>query len=338
MRKPDFNQLLKVLDKQQPDRPTLFEFFLNTPLYKEYAGFTPENGTLEENYRFMAAAFGGAGYDYATVPGSRFTFPAGEVHTDKTRSLNEGTVIRDRASFEAYTWQEPDQHDYSTLDTVPLPEGMKWIVSGPGGVLENAIGLVGYDQLCVLMYEDPTLTQAIFDAVGSRLVRHYERSACKPAVGACISNDDWGFKTQTMLSPVDMRKYVFPWHVRIVDAIHKEGKPAILHSCGFATDIMSDIVNMMHFDGKHSFEDVIQPIEDAYEQYHGQVALLGGIDVDFICRNTPERVYERTKAMLQRAQGRGSYAVGTGNSVPEYVPTAGYKAMIAAALDGTFAS
>ena len=34
-RKPDFNNLLKVLECKRPDAPVLFEFFLNAPLYKE---------------------------------------------------------------------------------------------------------------------------------------------------------------------------------------------------------------------------------------------------------------------------------------------------------------
>ena len=40
-----------------------------------------------------------------------------------------------------------------------------------------------------------------FGAVGSRLVRYYEICAAYDTVGALISNDDWGFKSQTMLSP-----------------------------------------------------------------------------------------------------------------------------------------
>jgi hypothetical protein len=35
---PNFENLLKVLKMQKPDRPTLFEFFLNRPLYLRIAG------------------------------------------------------------------------------------------------------------------------------------------------------------------------------------------------------------------------------------------------------------------------------------------------------------
>ena len=41
--------------------------------------------------------------------------------------------------------------------------------------------------------------------MGSRFVRYYEICGTFDSVGAMISNDDWGFKTQTMLSVGDMR-------------------------------------------------------------------------------------------------------------------------------------
>lgn len=55
--------------------------------------------------------------------------------------------------------------------------------------------------------------------------------------------------------------------------------------------------------------------------------------MDFVCRADPQAVYTRAKAMLERTSERGAYALGTGNSVPEYVPDEGYFAMIRAALE-----
>jgi uroporphyrinogen decarboxylase len=37
--------------------------------------------------------------------------------------------------------------------------------------------------------------------------------------------------------------------------------------------------------------------------------------------------------MLERAQGRGSYALGTGNSVPEFIPQDHFIALLKAALE-----
>lgn len=335
-RPPDFSQLLAVLRRERPARPVLFEFFLNTPLYRLLAGpdaaqaYDRGEITWEEVQLY---ALRNAGYDYVTVRGSEFDFPRREQHREQTISLNEGVLITDRASFEALPWIDPEACDYSRLDHLArvLPDGMKLIVWGPGGVLENVVAMVGYENLCLLLHDDPGLVKDVFDAVGSRLLRYYERSLPHPAVGAIISNDDWGFKSQTMLSPDDMRRYVFPWHARIVAAAHAVGKPAILHSCGNLAAVMDDIIDGMRFDAKHSYEDTIMPVEEAYETYGRRIAILGGIDVDFVCRATPEQVYARSKAMLARAAARGGYALGTGNSVPEYVPQANYFAMINAA-------
>jgi uroporphyrinogen decarboxylase len=168
----------------------------------------------------------------------------------------------------------------------------------------------------------------IFDAVGGRLVRYYEICAACDSVGALIVNDDWGFKTATMLSPADLRRYVFVWTKRIVEVIHKAGKPAILHSCGNLEQVMDDIIDDMKFDAKHSFEDIITPVEQAYDKWSDRIAILGGIDMDFMCRSTPDKIRQRCKTILAKTANKGGYALGTGNSVPEYVPFDNYIAMI----------
>jgi uroporphyrinogen decarboxylase len=332
---PDFSNLLAVLRKEPPGRPTVFEFFLNDRLYQRLAPI--DEMEVEAPYaaqRQVIAAFRRVGYDYATILVPGFCFPSERSYEHHTVSINDGGLISDRASFEAYPWPDPESADYDMLDVLAgeLPAGMKMICNGPGGVLENAIEIVGYEKLCYLLSDDPKLVEEIFEGVGSRLVSFYERVAAHPAVGACIDNDDWGFKTQTMFSPPQMRKYVFPWHRRIVEVVHAARKPVILHSCGHFERIVDDMVEI-GIDGRHSYEDNILPVEDAYERYHAHFAILGGIDLDFICRSKPEAVYQRARAILDRTSERGGYALGTGNSVPEYVPDENYFAMIRAALD-----
>ena len=334
--KPDFANLLKVLRRERPARPTLFEFFLNKPLYDRLIGKALDGiGEADRQRLFNLYAFRAAGYDYATFHMPGYAFEAAEAPHLSTRSLNDGAVISDRRSFRAYKWPDPEGVDYAILDRVrkDLPAGMKVVTCGPGGVLENAIRLVGYDRLCYMIADDPGLARDVFDAIGERELAFYAHCVKYEAVGAIIGNDDWGFKSQTMLSPDDMRRYVFPWHEKIVATAHAAGKPAILHSCGNLSEVMEDVIRDMKYDGKHSYEDTIQPVEDAYEQYGGRIAIMGGIDVDFVIRSPPEAVYERSKAMLERAANRGGFALGTGNSVPEYVPDAQYFAMTRAALD-----
>lgn len=332
-RKPAIENLYKVLRRESPDRATLFELFLNEALYERLAGRAVPRGNTLERKKFLIDAFSSAGYDYATVYASDMTFPAQSHGAGKqTISLNRGFVITDEASFRAYRWPDAEAFDYSDLKAVEthLPDGMKLMAMGPGGVLENAISLVGYDNLCYLLYEEPELAKAIFDEIGARLLKYYEIAAEFSSVGVLMANDDWGFNTQTFLAPDTMRELVFPWYKRIVDVSHRNRKPIVLHSCGNLNAIMDDII-ALGFDGKHSYEDNILPVEDAYDRWHDRIAILGGIDVDFVVRSTPEAIRARSDAMLDRAK-RG-YALGTGNSIAPYVPDDHYFAMISAALD-----
>ena len=334
MRKPDFENILAVLGREKPSRPTLFEFFLNGPLNERLTGekLTAASTNLDYNRRNMHA-YEKAGYDYVTIL-TGINFEKQAVRQEKTKSLNDGSIIHDRASFEAYPWRNPLDCDYSLVDILgrELPAGMKFIGYGPGGVLENLISLVGFDNLCFMLIDDAELVQDIVDAIGSRLVGHYQMLAQFDTIGAMISNDDWGFKTQTMLSPDDMRKFIIPWHRKIAQTIHASGRPAILHSCGNLVEVMDDIIDDIGYEAKHSYEDSIMPVEEAYEKWGRRLAILGGIDVDFICRNTPEAIRERSRQMLERTSERGGYALGSGNSIPEYVPADAYLAMISDAV------
>jgi len=243
-------------------------------------------------------------------------------------------VITDRQSFENYNWPNPEQGDFGLLDKMAaeLNDGMKFVVSAPGGLLENVTSLVGFENLCFMLYEDEELSKAIFDAVGSRLLRFYEICSSVPAVGALIVNDDWGFKTQTMIPPEMLRELVFPWHKKMVEVIHKNRKFAILHSCGNLEAVMDDIVDELNYDAKHSFEDAIVPVEEFWQQWHGKIAVLGGIDVDFLTRSTPELITNRCRKILETT-GLKAYALGSGNSIAGYVPIENYLAMIDTATE-----
>ena len=91
MREPNFDNLRRVLNREKPERPTLFEFFLNGELYTKLAGYQkPETGRVEE-FQWLAKAFEAAGYDYVTLtspPGFQFGYVA-QHDNKKTISLNE---------------------------------------------------------------------------------------------------------------------------------------------------------------------------------------------------------------------------------------------------------
>ena len=334
MWKPDFDEFLKALKGGNTSRPVLYDFHMSEHIAVPVAG-SPKDDSPLAYYERNAKALALMGYDYAPTMAPSFGFISKPHQSKESTTMNESMIIEGWDDFERYAWLEPDDSIPEYLEEAAklMPEGMKLFVFGPGGVLENVSAILGFDNLMYKLYDDPALVKAVADGVGSRLLRYYELALQVKDVGVIMCNDDWGFKTQTVMSPAHMREYIFPWHKKAVESAHASGRPAVLHSCGEHRAVMDDIIDSMGYDGKHSYEDNIQPVEEAYAQYGKRICIMGGLDMDFLCRKTPEEVYARAKAMLLLSREQGHYMLGTGNSLARYLPIAQFSAMRQAAYD-----
>ncbi len=70
-----------------------------------------------------------------------------------------------------------------------------------------------------------------------------EECADVPA-DAIMMGDDWGNQRGVMIGPERWRRHTKPRYARIFEAIHNQGKLAIMHCCGSAADIMPDIIEI----------------------------------------------------------------------------------------------
>lgn len=315
---PDFNRLLTALKRKRPEgRVPFYELFANTETMEKVLGkpVRDRSATVEFYYK--------CGYDY--VP----AWPGVRMLTGDLVDTRSDYPIRDWKSFETYVWPKPGSVDFSEFETLPklLPEGMS-IVAQTGGVFEAAEMLFGYRSLCLMLHDDPALVGAVFDKLAGLYREIYQGMSSCPAVGAVVISDDMGFKTQTLINTNDLRKYVLPIHKELCNVIHRQGKPCILHSCGNLSGIMNDIIESVGIDAKHSYEDVILPVEDAAGLYGDRIAILGGFDVDKLSRMTVEQVVSKTTELLVALGGKGGYALGSGNSIPGFVPVENYLAML----------
>lgn len=337
IKKPDFSQILKVFIRKKPDRPVLFDFFLNDELFQKVTGKDMKTLSLEEQLDTQLETFLIFGYDYLTIKCEEFKFNKSDRPTESSTLMTGNGQITNQEEFVKYLWPKTSEMRKDVLDMKWAKrdyEGLKLIVYGPGGILENVTDILGYDNMCYLLYDEEELISNIFSKVGSLMLEYYKEVIDYEKVGAIIYNDDWGFKNSTLIAPDTLRKYVFPWVKQIVELAHSRNKPIMLHSCGNLGDIMDDIF-ALGFDAKHSYEDIILPVEEAYMKWIDKIAIIGGIDVDFICRSAPEDVYARCRNMLKISEEKGGYALGTGNSVPNYVPYDNYCAMLSAATKTT---
>ena len=160
----------------------------------------------------------------------------------------------------------------------------------------------------LLLYDDPDLVRAVVDRVGQTIYDAFCVFCELESVFALWLGDDMGFKTATLLQPQHLRNYILPWHKRYAELAHRTGRLFLLHSCGHVEAIMPDLIEDVRIDAKHSFEDVIVPVEEFRQCWGTRVAVLGGVDVDLLSRGSADDIRRRTAQILGTMIWRGIWA------------------------------
>jgi uroporphyrinogen decarboxylase len=268
-------------------------------------------------------------FETATIAAPDTTAERGQGRSARDWQEEHAGPIQGWKDFDAYPWPRVADIDLSPLEWLErnLPPTMG-CYELTAHIFEILSFLMGYESLCYAVVDQPDLVDAILQKAGEFYVDFTRTLADFSRVAVVWGSDDLGFRTGTMMSPQFLRSKILPWHKRCAEAAHAKGKPYLLHSCGNLDEIMEDLISDVRVDAKHSFEDAILPVTEAKRRFGARMALLGGIDMDFLCRSDEKAIRERVRDTLKACAPGGGYCLGTGNTVANYVPLDNYLAMI----------
>ncbi|MBI3986619.1 MAG: hypothetical protein HY343_06855 [Lentisphaerae bacterium] len=341
----DFEALLKNLRRlETPKRVFFMELFQDRAIedaidrtYKVTARLDPYRPEYELQRSIAMQRF--LGYEYVGV--SLLSLPTGAPHKAVDTAMegqNQGErgwidesrgPIASWEDFEKFPWPDGKTWDTRNLKWLEknLPDDMCLVARG-GHFCEYLCWLMGYETLCYALHDQRDLVQALAD----RILK-LEESAAKALlesgrVRMFWASDDMGFKTGLMIAPDDMRHFVLRSHKYLAEIAHTADAPYLLHACGKRSDIVEDLIRDVKLDAIHSWEDTIEQITDAKRRYGKRLSLLGGIDVDFLCRSSEEEIRKRVRETVAVCQPGGGFCLGTGNTVANYIPMDNYLAML----------
>jgi len=343
---PDWESFVKCVAREgDPQRVHNIELFLD-PEVKELIcdrfGITRD---LSQDDPFISlrqeiALQRFLGYDYVLCGVTGLEMPINWLATEDTAQNKRaiGRVFVDEhkgpittwEEFEAYPWPDTDAARTTALEWYEqnLPDDMCVLGGLTGHFAENLSWLMGYETLCYSLYDQPDLVRAIADRCFAIDVEVTKRLVEFERVKMIWGSDDMGFRTGTLISPEDLRSLVLPGHKALAQITHDAGRLYLLHSCGNLAAIMDDLIDDVQIDAKHSFEDTIVDIREAKKLWGDRVALLGGLDMDFMCRADESAIRQRVYDTLQACMPGGGYCLGTGNTVANYIPLDHYIAML----------
>ena len=335
---PDYRHMCDVLANRRPARLPIYEHIISPEIMEKILDvrfvdlFDGDDADQRQFFTQFCRFFREMTYDTVSfeVCIAEFTPDGGAIMGGRPGP------IQTREDFDKYPWEEIPTRFWEKADRrfaalgECLPSGMKGLGGVGNGVFEISEDLVGFEYLCYMEADDPELFTDLYRRIGDLMVDIWtvflERYADLFAV--CRFGDDLGFKTQTLLSPATLRQPVLPQYRRVIDLIHNADKPFLWHSCGNIFPLMEEVIDL-GIDAKHSNEDAIAPFDRWISLYGDRIGLLGGVDVDILCQKSPQEIVERVVDIGRRfrAQANG-FALGSGNSIPDYVPVEGYLAMV----------
>lgn len=256
--------------------------------------------------------------------------------SNETRNwVNHSGQIKDEESFDKYPWPTEDDidlFDYEYVSSI-LPDNMGIFACVYGGIFEMLCEyIVGVEELCYMQYDNPELLKRIFDKVGDLLLLAYQKVVKIKGVKALFQGDDMGYTEGLMFSPEFYDEYVLPWHKKLAKIAHDNNIPYFLHSCGNLRGLKEKLFEI-DIDAKHSFEDKGWSVIDFYNEHHNKVGVIGGVDVDKLCRMNREDFKKYCINILDNCHKKGRYVFGSGNSIASYVPLENFLYMIELAMN-----
>jgi len=245
-------------------------------------------------------------------------------------------VIKTREDFLTYPWEEIPEYYFQRNSKYfralrdEMPEGMKAVGGVGNGIFECVQDLVGYMNLCYISADDEEFYQDLFQKVGETNLKIWKRFMAEFGDIFCVLRfgDDLGYKSNTMLSTQDIRQLIVPAYKPIVDLVHSYNKPFLLHSCGNIFNVMDDLIETVGIDAKHSNEDQIAEFPVWVEKYGDKIGNFGGLDMDKVYNYSKPELREYTLDVIKKSIHHGGFAIGTGNSIPNYIPAENYLNMV----------
>lgn len=340
--KPDFNRFLAAVRHQETDRVPLGEILIDYSIQSQFLGRTITADDLAGQVEFWS----NAGYDYIPIivsmmsPGkvteeSKITRVLKEMvlrdkpdTTDpRAWNLEMTSFIHERPDLDKFPWDVAADIDFSKLHAVKdlLPKGMK-VIAISGKIFTLTWMLMGFNNFALKLVLDESLVAEVFERVATIQFKALETIFAMDHVAGVWVVDDIAFGTGPMISPAALKKHVFSWYRKVGQKCHENNRIFLMHSDGDLSMLMDDLIDMGL--------DAIQPIDPSCmnmakvkKMWGDRICLIGNVSNELLRSGSPQEVASRVKELLRDVAPGGGFALGSGNSVPNWARFENYMAM-----------
>ena len=340
------DRFLAAMKRQPVDRVPLFDFLFQRPLFQEVIGRTPDAYNARDAVDLTVAL----GLDGVWIPYGCYSGWSAEKITERVYKDEWGTTFqKDDAAWpidapiafplktrmDLRHYAPPDPLAEGRLDEIhtavamnsTLGEKAVAVLGGVNGPLTVTWFLIGYENLCLSLYDDPGFLEELVEIAVDFDVNAIERMA-RAGVDAMILADDYGASAQGLLRPQQFKAIYKPGLKKIIDCIRAQNLPVFLHCCGRVYDYLDDLVEI----GIEAYHPVQRTagmdLARVKAQYGDRICLVGNIDSSrTLPFGTAEEIAAETREALRIAAPGYGYILGSDHSLHDGIPVKNIRRM-----------
>lgn len=181
-------------------------------------------------------------------------------------------------------WPNPElyihQEDCERLLNA-VPKGMPVLGVLWSAHFQDACAAFGMQDALIKMKIAPKLFKRVIDRIVDFYLRANELffEYTKGKIDAVLIGNDFGTQTGLIVSPEDLKEFVFEGTRKLIDQVHSYGLKVIHHSCGAISEIIPDLIEC-GADMIHPIQALAKGMEaEKLKRDFGQkVSFVGGID------------------------------------------------------------
>jgi MtaA/CmuA family methyltransferase len=263
---------------------------------------------IQEEYGFDAIQLGNS------LPQFVELFGGAAIYPDDSYPLAEAPCFKSVKEIAAATLPEWDgvPNFKGMIETVRLVSeavGDQIAIGGRCvGTFNVMRELIGSDLLLRALVTDADLVHAAAELACETLIRlgraYIEAGARYIWYPDATSSPAW-------ISPQHFEEFAMPYHARFFEAMRAEGAPVIYHPCGGEYPILCLVSRIPNVNAFHFSELVDLGV---VRQIYGPEAILWGNVHPYgtLMANSPERVVDEVKGIIQKAGKRGRLIMAPG--------------------------
>lgn len=328
-------RFLAALRREEPDRVPLFDFLFQEPLYEALIGHRPGSYNGPDAVRCaLALDHDGVWLPFGGFSGYRPEYLAKDVYRDEwgtTYRKNETSwpldapidyPIKTRRDLAGY--RPPDPALPGRTAEIQAARAMDnddiALLGGIQGPFTTAWLLMGYENICYALYDDPGLLSQVFQLSNAFFKEAAKQSVEAGCVGIWVS-DDLGSSSSGFFKREHFRRYILPPLAELIEHVAGLGVPVLFHSCGHIRPYLEDLTQTK-ISAIHPLQRTAgMDLGEVKEGYGDRWCIIGNIDSSrTLPFGTPHEVAAEVREAIETAAPGGGFVLASDHSLHDGIP------------------